>query len=108
MTFAPAVTFPVTSTPSTVVPGLIAGGNSSAMKIYSGVVTTGSAAGVAYKLACGFSKVTAVGSADGTPIYEETGGDIIVQPGQWLALCSQGTGTSHVYQVSVSWLELPV
>ena len=97
-----------TATVSTVVPGIAGGSAATAMKVYSGVATTGSAAGLAYKLACGFSQVTSVGSNDGTPFYEDTGGDIIVQPNTWLAICSAGTGTSHVFQVSVSWIEVPV
>ena len=98
----------ITATASTVVPGLIGGSNASVMKVYSGVVTTGSPAGTAYKLACGFSQVAAIADNMGTPFYEETGGDMIVPPGVWLALASAGTGASHVFQVSVSWLELPI
>ena len=98
----------ITATPSTVVAGMAGASPSSVVKVYSGVTTTGSPVGIAYKLACGFTKVAAISDNMGTPFYEETGGDIIVPPGEWLALCSQGTGTSHVYQVSVSWLELPV
>ena len=103
-----AVVTGITATPSTVVSGLIGGSAASVMKVYSGVATTGSPAGIAYKLACGFVKVASIADNMGTPFYEETGGDIIVPPGEWLALCSSGTGTSHVYQVSVSWLELPI
>lgn len=98
----------ITATTSTVVSGIAGNSPASVMKVYSAVATTGSPAGIAYKLACGFTVVSALGTGMATPFYEDVGGDIIVPPGEWLALASSGTGTSHVYQVSVSWLELPV
>jgi hypothetical protein len=98
---------PTTATASTVVNGLIGAGDVSAMKVYSSVATTGSLTGVFYKIACMISGVAATGNAGSQPA-EDVGGDIIVPPGKWIALCSFATGTTHVFQASVSWLELPV
>jgi hypothetical protein len=100
-------TVPTTATASTVVNGLVGGGSTSAMKIYSSVATTGSLTGVFYKIACNFSGVATTGGNSSMPA-EDVGGDLIVPPGKWVALCSFATGTTHVFQASVSWLELPI
>jgi hypothetical protein len=99
---------PTTAAASTVVSALTAGGSASVAKVYSGVVTTGSLVGIFYKHAAGFTTVTALGSGSGTPFYEDTGGDVVIAPGTWGALATFGTGTSHVFQASLSWLELPI
>jgi hypothetical protein len=98
---------PTTAAASTVVNGLLGGGNVSAMKVYSGVATTASLTGVFYRIACNLSGVATTGGNSSMPM-EDVGGDIIVPPGKWLALCSFATGTTHVFQATVSWLELPV
>jgi hypothetical protein len=102
-----------TATATTPVTGLLGGSPGTQTKAYmtttaSTATTTGSVAGTFYKIACGFSAVAALGSAVGTPFYEETGGDIICPPGQWIALATFGTGTTHLFMAGLSWIEVPV
>lgn len=75
--------------------------------VYSNVVTTSSLAGALHFHAAGISAVAATGQGGANaPVYEDRGGDIIIPPGSWGALCSTATGTSHVIQASVVWAEL--
>ena len=97
-----------TAAVATAVSGLIGTSPATRTQVYSGVVTTGSAVGVFYKIACGFSAVASLGSNLGTPLYEDIGGDVICPPGQYIALATFGTGTTHVFQAGLSWIELPV
>jgi hypothetical protein len=101
-------TTPTTATLATPVSGIMNGTAASVAKVYSGQVTTGSLIGIFYKHAAWFSAVTALGSGAGTPFYDDAGGDVIIPPGTWGALASYSAGTSHVFQCSVSWLELPI
>lgn len=104
--YGPYVT--TTATVSTPVSGLVGSTPGTRTQVYSGQVTTGSAVGVFYKIACGFSAVAALGTNMGTPLYEDIGGDVICPPGQWIALASFAAGTSHVFQAALSWIELPI
>ncbi len=97
-----------TATTSTIVSGIVGASPSTRTLVYSGQVTTGSVAGVFYKIACGFSAVTALGSNMGTPLYEDIGGDVVCPPGQFIALATFGTGTTHIFQAGLSWIELPI
>jgi hypothetical protein len=101
-------TTPTTAALSTPVSGIMNGTAASIAKVYSGAVTTGSLIGIFYKHAAWFSAVTALGSASGTPFFEDVGGDVIIPPGTWGALASYSAGTTHVFQCSVTWLELPI
>jgi hypothetical protein len=77
--------------------------------VYSNVVTTSSLAGALHFHAAGISAVAATGQGGANaPAYEDRGGDIIIPPGSWGALCSTATGTSHVVQASVIWAELVI
>jgi hypothetical protein len=77
--------------------------------VYSNVVTTSSLAGALHFHAAGISAVAATGQGGANaPVYEDRGGDIIIPPGSWGALCSTATGTSHVVQASVIWAELVI
>jgi hypothetical protein len=97
-----------TATTSTVVSNIVGATPQTVAKVYSGVATTGAVTGTFYKIAAGFSAITALGTAEGNPLYEDTGGDIICPPGQWIALAGYAATTAHVYQCSVSWIEIPV
>jgi hypothetical protein len=97
-----------TATASTPVSGIMGQSAAAVAKVYSGQVTTGSLVGIFYKMAAGFTAVTALGSGGGTPIYEDVGGDIIIPPGTWGGIASFGTGSSHIFQVALSWIETPI
>lgn len=77
-------------------------------QVYSNVATTSSLAGTLAFHAAAITNITGAGSNGPSAFYEDRGGDIIIPPGAWGAICSTVTGTSHVIQASVLWAELAV
>jgi hypothetical protein len=102
-----------TATQGTPVSGIMGQAAAAVAKVFSGQVTTGSVVGIFYKHAAAASATlitTTTSSQSGVmlPMYEDVGGDIVIPPGVWGAIASFGTGTSHVFQVGLSWIEAPI
>jgi len=77
-------------------------------QVYSNVVTTSSLAGTLAFHAAAITNITGAGNNGPSAFYEDRGGDIIIPPGAWGAICSTVTGTSHVVQASVIWAEATI
>jgi hypothetical protein len=79
---------------------------SSVAKTWTNTAVTGSTAGVLLFADGGFAAVAA--GAGIQTLMNMRDGDIIIPPGTMLALCSYGTGTSHLTSGLVIWEEVSV
>jgi hypothetical protein len=82
-------------------------GTSSVAKTFVNAATTGSTAGIAFRLAGFGAAITAAGSVGAnTPVLEDDAGDIIVPQGAYVALAAYAAGTSNVVAASITWSEM--
>lgn len=94
----------ITAAPSTPISKLINAAPSSVAKLWVNTAVTGSSTGVLLFTEGGFAAVAA-GAGVNTFIHQHDG-DIVIPPGSMLALCSYGTGTTHITSGSVEWDEV--
>jgi hypothetical protein len=99
-----------TASASTPVSGIMGQAASAVAKVYSNVVTTGSAVGIFYKQEANLATtgVLAANGIEGEPAYEDVGGDVLIPPGTWGALAAAAAGTSPIVTCSLSWIEAPI
>jgi hypothetical protein len=91
----------------TIVCNFLGAGTGSVAKTFVNAATTGSTAGIAFRLAGWGAAVTATGAPGAnTPIQEDDGGDIIVPQGAYVALAAYAAGTSNVVAASITWSEM--
>jgi hypothetical protein len=78
----------------------------SVAKTWTNTAVTGSSAGLLLFPEGGFAAVAA--GAGVNTLVTEHAGDLIIPPGSMLALCSYGTGTTHITSGLVIWEEVSV
>lgn len=78
----------------------------SVAKTWTNTAVTGSATGVLTFVEGGFAAVAA--GAGVNTLVTEHAGDLIIPPGTMLALCSYGTGTTHLTSGMVIWEEIAI
>jgi len=78
----------------------------SVAKLWTNTAVTGSSTGVLIFPEGGFAAVAA--GAGVNTLVTEHAGDLIIPPGSMLALCSYGTGTTHLTSGLVIWEEVAI
>lgn len=94
----------ITAASSTPISRLLNASPGSVAKLWVNTAVTGSSTGILLFAAGGFAAVAA--GAGPSTLVVEYAGDLIVPPGSMLALCSYGTGTTHISSGDVEWDEV--
>ena len=96
----------ITAASSTPISKLINAAPASVAKLWVNTAVTGSSAGVLLFAEGGFAAVAA--GAGVNTFVNVHDGDLVIPPGTMLALCSYGTGTTHLTSGTVEWDEIAV